>query len=677
MWLKRGSLVAVFALLLLFIVLFDIQKRITVSFYALLPESSSKEALLIYQKIEKSQEVILAANGTRFDEILQKISILKGYETLGLSPQMSDFTNKYLFYLQDAPTFLPNDNEVYEKLSKLKSDLLNGFRFGVNKNDPLSLFLPHENHISAPHINGFEYTSVFRLNIMPEEYEQYYDELHKIAGETYLFSPFFYQVENSRAFKFQAKFILGLSAAILGLLYIYWLRKPSLLFFSCLTLLSSTAFAQLVAGMIWREISLFSLIFSAAVSTISIDYMFHYYLHDMYGNKKGFSKPVFYGFSTTFIAFIALGFVNFTLISQIAITAASSLLFAYMCFVFIYPHLKFGDAKLRRFKFKTKNLLSYSSVCICSILIILSSVFWIKFDFDIKSLDVKNSNLEQKQELLSQSLDNQTIILISANTLDELIEKSKTLKEGFAPISLLLSQKEYKEKYGKLSKLDFASLRKNIAFHANKLGFKNGFFDDAYSDKMLVLPPPIYTDEFLNDNILKVTKSKDKIYAVGFYDKGKANLLNDDNILAVDSVSLFQKELKNVAKELVIVAIFIAFLIVSVIVFFTKRDFMRAFSFVLTPLATCSLIFIFIPINVLHIFMLVIVLATSVDYGIYSVCSNKERTNEAIHYSLFSTIAGFGVLAFSSILALQAIGITALCATFSIMALLYFSKVKI
>ncbi|MDR1461097.1 MAG: hypothetical protein LBI78_05575 [Campylobacteraceae bacterium] len=677
MWLKRGSLVVIFALLLFFIALLDIQKRITVSFYALLPESSSKEALLVYQSINKSQEVVLAANGTQFDEILQKISMLKGYETLRPLSQVSNFTNQYLFYLQDTPNSLPSNDEVREKLSKLKNDLLDGFKFTINKNDPLSLFSSRENYISAPSIEGFERTFVFRLNIMPEEYEQYYDELHKIADGAYLFSPFFYQVENSRAFKLQAKFILGLSAVILGLLYIYWLRKPSLLFFSCLTLLSSTAFGQLVAGIIWREISMFSLIFSAAVSTISIDYMFHYYLHDMYGSKKGFSKPVFYGFATTFIAFFALGFVTFTLISQIATTAASSLLFAYVCFAFIYPHLEFGDAKLRLFRFKTKKLFSHLSVCIYSILIILASFFWITFNFDIKSLDIKNSNLEQKQELLSQSINNKTVILLSANTLDKLIEKSETLKDGFVPVSLLLSQKEHEMKRDKLSKLDFSSLRKNITFYANELGFKKGFFDNAYDDKMLALPLPTYTDEFLGDNILKVMKSKDKIYAIGFYDKDKVNLLDKDDILAVDSVSLFQKELKNVVQELAAVAIFIAFLIVFVIMIFAKRDFARAFSFVLMPIAACSLIFIFIPINILHIFMLVIVLATSVDYGIYSVYSTEERTSEAIHYSLFSTIAGFGVLAFSSISALQAIGITALCAAFSIMVLLYFNRVKI
>ncbi|MDR2635237.1 MAG: hypothetical protein LBC08_00230 [Campylobacteraceae bacterium] len=677
MWLKKGSIAAVFVLLLLLIVFFDIQERISVSFYTLLPESESKKALLIYEKINKSQEVVLAANGTQFDEIVQKISMLEKYEDIRLSSsKIGDFTSKYLFYMQDMPTSLPNEGEVYEKLSNLKNDLLNGFGFTVNKNDPLSLFSPRKNHITAPNIDGFSHTFAFRLNITPQEYEEYYDKLHEIAKEAYLFSPFFYQVENSRAFKSQAKFILGLSAVILGLLYIYWLRKPSLFIFSCLTLLSSAAFAQLIAAIIWREISIFSLIFSAAVSTISIDYMFHYYLHDMYGSKKGFSKPVFYGFATTFITFLALGFVNFTLISQIAVTAAMSLLFAYLCFAFVYPHLGFGDVSARGFKLKTKSLLPPTLLCICSIFIILSSFFWVRVNFDIKSLNVKNDALEQKQELLSKSFNNQTAILISADTLDELIEKSKTLKDGFAPASLLLSQKEYEARYNELNGLDFAHLRENIAFYADKLGFKKDFFRNAYSDEMLTLPLPVYEDEFLNDNILKIMKLEDKIYAVGFYDKNSADLSNEKDFTLIDSVTLFQKELQNVAKELIIVAIFAAFLIVFVIMLCAKKDFARAFSFVLTPLGACSLIFIFIPMNVLHIFMLVIVLAISVDYGIYSVCLANERTNEAIYYSLLSTIAGFGVLAFSSILALQAIGITALCAAFTVMILLYFNKAK-
>ncbi|MDR3346201.1 MAG: hypothetical protein LBS73_03405 [Campylobacteraceae bacterium] len=675
MWFKRGSLVVVFLTLLTLVWAFDIQKRISSSFDALLPEGNSKESLLIYQKINRAQEVILADEPDDMEDLTQKISSLKGYQAIyPASEQISEFRDLYRFYLHDAPDFLPKGDEVYAKLLKLKEDLSEGFKFSLDKNDPLSLFAAKENFYSMPSVKGFDDVSVFRLDITPNEYEEYYDKLREIAPDAYLFSPFFYQVENTRIFKSQVKIILSLSAIILGLLYIYWLRKPSLFFFSCVTLFSSAAFAQLVAGMIWREISMISFAFSAAVSTISVDYMFHCYLHDMYGSKKGFSKPVFYGFITTFTAFLALGFVKFTLISQIALSASCALAFSYVCFAFVYPHLGFGDAKTKGMSVKSTNILSPLLICAVSILLISGSFFWTGFDTNIKSLDVKNENLQQKEKMILGNVGNQSAVLISSESVDELIDKAQTLKGAFVPISSLLSTKDFEARAAELGALDFAALRQDIAFYAQKAGFREGYFDNAYSDTMLNPPKPVYSDEFLNESFLKTAKIKEKFYAVGFYDKNSLALPQNDDVLAIDSMLLFQAELKSAAKELMIAGVFIVFLIVFVIAFCAKEKFLKAFSFVLAPLAVCSLIFVFTPMSVLHIFMLVIVMAISVDYGIYSVVLGGKRTNEAVFYSLLSTIAGFGVLAFSTISSLQAMGITALCAAFTIWFLIYFIK---
>lgn len=82
----------------------------------------------------------------------------------------------------------------------------------------------------------------------------------------------------------------------------------------------------------------------------------------------------------------------------------------------------------------------------------------------------------------------------------------------------------------------------------------------------------------------------------------------------------------------------------------------------------------FIEFNILHIFMIFILLSFSIDYGIYTSKRLDKKTKEAIIYSLLSTFAGFGVLIFSKINSLKAIGVIATIGIIAIALLLIFSK---
>jgi hypothetical protein len=669
MWLKRGSLAAVFILLAFFVYALDIQNKLSSSFYVLLPDGDSKETLLLYQTIEHAQHVVLAAKSEDMPQILEKIERLKGYGKLS-SEESLNFSKEYRFYLASMPETLPNYEQIKEKLANLKQELLEGFALNIDKNDPLYLFKDTKTTTVLPSIEGFETSTVFKLDITPDEYKEYYNALLDIAKdkEAFIFSPFFYQVENAKIFSSQVKFILSLSAIILALLYLYWLKQPILLICVILTLLSAGVFSQVVAALIWNEISLYSLIFAAAVGTISIDYMFHYYILGLY-KKPSFSKSVFFGFFTTFATFIALSLVNFTLISQIALTSAAALLFAYLSFAFIYPYLGFGEAKNGGFEFEGKKILNPLFVCIASLVIIILSPLWMRFDYDIKALDIKNHSLDAKAEMINSA--NQTAVLLKADSLDELIQKAKLLQKQGAVFSAasLLGEKEYQQKLSKMKEFDFASLKNNINAAALSLGFKSGYFDNAYPNALLYPKAPFYPKEFLSGS--QIIQFKDKFYASGYYAGGK-----NSDITEVSSARLFEKELLQVRKELIFAGCFTVVLIVLITLFAARKAFLKAFGFIFAPLAFCLCIFIFTEITILHVFMLVIVAAMSVDYGIYSVSGGGKKVKKAICYSLLSTVAGFGVLAFSFISSMRAVGITALCACFMIMILLYFMKAK-
>lgn len=686
-WLARSSIFTLFFILFWLVISFDIKSHLSVSLESILPQSDAKNSLEIYQKINKTQDIVFATKGNETANINKYLEEIKenieGYKELfSKNKSYEKFFDEYYFYSNNAPNTLPDKNEIEEKLLSIKENLLDGFLPFVNANDPLMLFTKKPSFFkSMPNIEGFDKTVFFKIDTNTENYELIYDKLNNIIpknSDIFLFSPFFYNVENSRVFKSQGKLIVGFSTIILSFLYLYWLRRPILFIYTATTLLSSAAFSQLVAFAFWDSISVYTIIFSAAISTVSIDYMFHHYLHNAYGENKKFLKPVFYGFFTTFIAFIALSFVNFTLISQIALTSAASLMFSYLSFAFIYPNLEIGNAKTKDVKHTNKMKISPSLIFIFSLIIIFISPLWINFNTDIQALNIKNVTLHDKQMLVEKSLhvENKTAILIVGNSLDDIIEKSKTIKNSYFPISSLVSLNEYKKIENELLKLDFLTLKKDLKNIGLKSGFRQNYFDNAYNTNSMFPKAPSYSKEFLKENDLKVIQINGDFYAAGYGDKNIVQNINDKNITAVNSVLLFEHEIKNVAKELIFVGIFIL-IFVSIIIFcLAKDDFIRSFCFVLAPLSACLLMFLFIDVLILHIFMIVIIIAMSVDYAIYNACAPGNKTNEAIFYSLLSTIAGFGILAISYISSLQAIGLVALCACFITAALLYFTKAK-
>lgn len=95
-------------------------------------------------------------------------------------------------------------------------------------------------------------------------------------------------------------------------------------------------------------------------------------------------------------------------------------------------------------------------------------------------------------------------------------------------------------------------------------------------------------------------------------------------------------------------------------------------SFVLLPTALILLFALMGTFTIAHIFMLFIMMLFGIDYGIYmsSDDSFKDGTRSAIFFSIIDTFAGFGVLIFSDIGALHAMGLVSCIATGAILVLL-------
>ncbi len=607
---------------------------------------------------------------------------------------LQDFKQIYKLYLNDFRYKNSKDINVSTTLSTLYEEIINSsYYVDINKEDPFNILKtnpPSSNSIKFKDgylaLDNYGYLAIFTINSAPETISktQTYDYIQKILTKydnVKSFSPIYYHVENSQATKDDANKIIFISTILLGLLYIILLKNIYLFVNIVITLVTSVIATQIILFYIFPQISIIALTFSIAITSVSIDYMFHHYLHNHYDKKLGFNKSVFYGYLTTVVAFLMISFVDFPLIRQISFFTAVSLTIAYIHFAFIYPHLgiKFIEPYAVK-RFNTKFHIKGYIIVLISFLMIIYSSFYTTFDFNIKTLDYQNKKLIESEYFFKSNLgqNNKTTILITGNSINELIINAKSIhnidKNATVGMASLLSREEYAIKQQAIKNFDFEALHKEIKHNSEKVGFKKGYFDNTYNTQVLNPPFPNYTVEMIQSfGIDLVFDGTEYIGSAIVSNEALPQILSLPFTKNAQGGELFKNSLTKFYDELVIIGTIILFIIISIILVATKRRFLQTFSYIIFPLSLIFFYGTFVQLNIMHIFMLFVIISMAVDYGIYMNEKNlSHNAMLAIVYSLTSTFAGFGVLIFSDINSLFSIASIAIIGICGILFLLLF-----
>ncbi len=672
-------------------------ENITNSILEIIPQSKNKEILEAYEKNSNTKKIFLAIKGSdensleKIKKIEKKISKIEGvsldnkiFNSYGLKYQ-----NNYHLYLNSLDEKRLKNLNIDKELKKIKDDLLNSFfPILINKNDPLNLFKSSNKKTEFKIKNkylvleNFGLFSSFKLNKeinSLEKYTKIYKQIELIKKEypdIKIFSPIFYFVENSQAIKQDVDKIILFALSLLLILYLFILRNINLLTNVFISLASSALIATCILGTLFEHISIFVLVFGVSISSVAIDYMFHHYIHGYYKEKKAFNKEVFFGFFTSALAFIIISFSSFLLIKQIAIFTVISLFISYVHFSFLYPKIGFKLREIKKYEIST-NKIEAKYLLVLSIVLICISLFFINFDTNLQHLDYKNKKLNSLNNFFKEKLHqkNSIPILIETKTHKELIKKYSQIKQIDSSISsnldLLISSKLYVKKNKLLNNQTFKNIKEELQKKSSKIGFKKDFFKDAYNIK----PPINYTWQKLKNLGINYFEYKNKKYVLITLKKELYfKIKNLDFIKPLSMKYLFENSLNTLKNQIAILGLISIISIILIIFFITKKNFLFALNFLLFPLAIILLISYFTALNILHIFMLFIILAISIDYAIYSSKSLNIKTKKAIFFSLLSTFAGFGVLIFSNINSLYSIGIVATLGIMAITFLLLFTK---
>ncbi len=663
------------------------------------------EKLKRLNSFETSSTLFVTIRGFTTQNRERLISIEKELKTLpfikdtklNLSKiEISDYLKNNYFLLSEFKPIDIEPKNIQNRVQKLKKGLIDSLIYQpIDKNDPFHLF--NFNIFSSDKLGRDGYLTLGEYGYLltaqldskmsdmksAKEIEQELSSIFVEQDDVVAFSTLFFTAQNSTIIESSVHTILYISFALLIVLFFLTLRDYRVLIANTITLASSIFVALGISTAIFSELSIFTLAFGSAISSISVDYLFHNYFHLQY-LKKEVNRAILIGFFTTALGFMMLQFVSFPLISQLSVFALISLGFSYFQFTFIYPYFGFSPKSNRLnldFVSNIKTILPINAIFLFSILTIVYAGATIEFDYNLKNLDYDNQELKAKQAIIQDNIPQKTTILIEANSVNQLIDRAyqlqKLIPSTNAISKLALTDKQFRDKKEQIESYDFKKLKELLNISAKKLGFKDGYFSSSY-DFIESIPKHYSIDLKTFKNLsYEIIKRDNRYYTIATIDKSDIiNLKVIEGIYPIETSKLIKETTKKMFDSLLFYLFVTFFSIVVIISFVVREKTILALNFILFPIAMILLYLSFVSINIMHLFSIIIIIVAGIDYGIYMSQENSKETKEAIFYSLFTSFAGFGILVLSSIGAIHSIGVVITIGILSILFLVLFLKIK-
>ena len=696
---KYANYLILFILLSVGVLLKD-HIHISTNLLSLFASKESIEKLNIANNLGYSKEMLIAVKGfdreakKRVHELSKKLQKLESIKVVQSSviptQQMQEYYKSYYPLLATFNNQDENREVVHTELQNLyDAQFTNLFYTSINKNDPLNLFqlqnikqsnISHQGDLIT--LNDYGYLIRVMTDVSPSQMNEakaLYKQINTILQEypdVVAFAPFFYTVENSTKIQADVQWIVALSTIVLLLIYYLLIKNIKLLSQTLIALFASMVFASLVSTTLFDNFHILSLAFGMSLTAVSIDYLLHYHFHNFYETPEKIDKNVLYGFLTTAVAFGIFSFIPIPLISQISFFSLLSLSFAYLLFTFVFPKLD-----ITRYQEVSKPVTTEQKKVPAVAFFILSfalfaySAMNFKLDSNIRNLDYHNTHLLEAEKLFKENSNTKlSPVIVQAPSEEELIREltllHKELPDTFSLASFVLDRESCQQKQKELQAYDFKKLALLVNQEATKIGFRAGYFQDAYKFTSNLPSCDVPNLALFKEYSLSVYHDTQHYYTIALVsDTTEAKKF--PFVTNIDVKEMFNNSTKTMYENLVTFGLIVLSMIFVLLLLSVKKRFLYALNYILFPISVVVAVLVTLDsINIMHLFSLIILVAIGIDYGIYMSNSDKpSNTMLAIKYSLMSTFAAFGVLIFSTIVALNSIGmvITLGCAAIFIL----------
>ena len=640
----------------------------------------SKESIKLFnvaKKLGYSNEILISKKGfsdkslDELYEILNEIKkmpeISKAEISLYPSSKMKGYLVRNYFLLADFNNTTITGEVIKSRLQNIYDNINTSPIYEpINSYDPLGLFKTNMNFNERYlKLKGYGYllkasTTIDTANATKAR--ELYNKINKIVQEhkdVITFAPFYYLVENSAYIKNDAQKIMLFATVMLLVIYFFILKNHKLFFNTILVIASSILSAIILSYLVFGDINILALVFGVSVTTISIDYMFHYYFHNTFRTKKFiFVKRVFFGFVTTLIVFIIFTFIDIELFSELAFFSGVSLTVAYTLFSWVFIYLDIPSPKLQEKNIESKNF-NPTYILVASIIMLIYSYENLHFDTNMRNLDYNNVKLLKLSQKFSNGLqrDKYQSVMLSAKSEESLLQAYENqLKIYHSMLGVgrfVLSKRLCQEKLNTLKAYNFKEIKKDMMKYAKEIGFNKVFSKSYAGIENLDCQMGV-----IDDMPFKIVKDEGKHYTIAYMDV-KEKIKESDSLQVVNLAKSLSKDTQTMKDSIVRYMIISIFAIIFILFLASGVKLLYPLSYLLFPLSSVLFaISLFGEVNIMHMFALVILVAIGIDYGIYmNNTTTLVQTRKAIQFALLSTFAGFGVLIFSNTQALHSIGL--------------------
>jgi len=677
----------------------------------ILPDDNATRTLTLYNKFESSKKLFVMVRGfeaeslekaNRIKALLEKQKSVESvfFNVTDISPEVQRYLGDNYYYLSDFNATLLSSQTIQQRLKETAKEILSGSAYmSLDTQDPLKLFtrmrvIPaemKEGFLVVPQ-KGYCLIASISPGVSDIEgsrlmYDEVMGALAAYKNDIVVFSPNFYGVENSAFIKNDVENITIVTFLILIAVYFFLLRTKTLLVFSVTTLVVSAIIALIAVKSIFGDVSILVVAFGAGIASIAEDYLFMLFVNDDYRYRR-FNKQVFYGFMATEAGLLSLVWIDFPLIAQLALFAAISLGVSYLIFAFVFRRLEFyqeenSDSKNSVFsRLLPLRRIPPAVFLVASLAMVAYALPRMAFDPNFRHLDYQNHKLMAAEALFNETLGGDKIpVLISAKSVEGLLESAEKFRtavpESFSIANLSVSRHKAQMRQEEIRAFDFGRVSSELEHSAVSAGFRSGTFAESYG-ALRDLPPFRMDEKAIAQLGVEVLRHEGMVSTVGYMDEKDLGALKGlDFAKPIIGRELLSQSATAAAEQFKSFFLIASAVLLLIVVIATRSHALYAVNFILFPVASMMCMLSFLDgYNIMHLFALFLMMIYGIDYGIYLSKGGNSASLRAVIYSTITTFAGFGILYFSKVPAVYAIGETTLVGLAALFVL-FFQKISI
>ena len=567
--------------------------------------------------------------------------------------------------------------------------------------------------------SGTDTKTAAKIEKLIKDCEQQLKADNSLRGDKYVLSSggaYRAALDNETIAKRDTRLAIILTTLGIALLLIFAFPRPLI---GLLALLPSTVgaiIALFVCSFLFKSMSMLAVGFGGAIMAFTVDLGITYLLfldqpYTTYGKQvaREVWSAELLAVLTTVGAFLLLLISDFKILAEIGVFSALGVFFALIFVHFIFPKIFPAMPPSAR---KSNPLLikAIKSIAapgkwkfITAIAFGLIMLFFARpvFNVDINamnSMSQETINAEKSFQNTWGNLSGKCYVLLEAPSLEQLQKKNdqllgllaydlrqEKLASLFLPTVLFPSEETSKRNFAAWHNFWTTQRQALLKNRLNAAAKENGFATDAFDPFWKMVSSKYHGHTTIPGkyfDMLGIAKTSEGYVQLSLlstgenYDAGEFFArVHPSGLVKIFDAELFSKSLGDFLKNIFVEIALIISIGIVLVVFLFFLDWQLSLA-VLAPIAFAliatlgTLKLIGHPLDIPGIMLWIVIMGMGIDYAIYYVCTYQRYPDEnhpamdtiklAIFLAAFTTLIGFGVLAFASHALLRSIGLVSL-----------------